>query len=43
MPICEAVDRILNQSADIDTTIEALLARPFTFELPELAMPALTD
>ncbi len=43
MPICEAVDRILNQSADIDTTIEALLARPFTFEVPELAMPALTD
>jgi glycerol-3-phosphate dehydrogenase (NAD(P)+) len=42
MPISEAVDRILNQGADIDATIEELLARPFTFELPEPAMPELT-
>ena len=27
MPICRAVDQVLNQSADIDTTISTLLAR----------------
>ncbi len=35
MPICEAVDRVLHHNADIDATIEALLARPFKAEMPE--------
>lgn len=29
MPICDAVHRVVNEDADIDTTIAALLARPF--------------
>ncbi len=29
MPICAAVDAILNRGADIDETIAALLSRPF--------------
>ncbi len=32
MPICRAVDRILNHGADIDTAISELLARPATSE-----------
>jgi glycerol-3-phosphate dehydrogenase (NAD(P)+) len=32
MPIAAAVDAILNRGADIDATIEALLARPFRAE-----------
>ncbi len=32
MPICTAVDDILNHGADIDTTIEALLNRPLRSE-----------
>ena len=28
MPICSAVDAVVNGGADLDTTIEALLARP---------------
>ncbi|EWY40524.1 glycerol-3-phosphate dehydrogenase [Skermanella stibiiresistens SB22] len=32
MPICQAVDSILNQGADIDATIAALMARPFRIE-----------
>lgn len=34
MPICRAVDAVLNQSADITETISGLLARPVTVELP---------
>ena len=34
MPICVAVDGILNHYADIDATIAALLARPFKGEAP---------
>jgi glycerol-3-phosphate dehydrogenase (NAD(P)+) len=32
MPICSAVNRIVNQGADIDATIAGLLSRPFTAE-----------
>jgi glycerol-3-phosphate dehydrogenase (NAD(P)+) len=32
MPICQAVDQILNDGAQIDTTIADLLARPVTHE-----------
>ncbi|UEM03772.1 NAD(P)-dependent glycerol-3-phosphate dehydrogenase [Skermanella rosea] len=32
MPICQAVDAILNRGADIDATIAALMARPFRIE-----------
>lgn len=32
MPICEAVDRVLNHGANIDETIAGLLDRPFTSE-----------
>ena len=32
MPICKAVDAILNHGADIDTTIEDLLSRPVAEE-----------
>ncbi len=32
MPICAAVDALINQGADIDTTIQGLLARPFKSE-----------
>ena len=32
MPICEAVRDILAGDTDVDTAIEALLSRPFTFE-----------
>lgn len=34
MPISTAVDRVLNQGADIDDTIAGLLARPFLAEDP---------
>ncbi len=34
MPICAAMDGILNHHADIDATIAALLARPFKGEAP---------
>ena len=34
MPICFAVDAVLNAGADIDTTIADLLARPPTEEMP---------
>ena len=34
LPICEAVDGILNRGADIGATIEGLLARPFRAEVP---------
>jgi glycerol-3-phosphate dehydrogenase (NAD(P)+) len=43
MPISEAVDAIVNHGADIDAMIEGLLARPFTEEMPALAMPAAMD
>lgn len=33
MPICMAVDKILNHNADIETTIKELLSRPFRSEL----------
>jgi hypothetical protein len=36
MPISAAVDAIVNGAADIDTTIAALLERPFTVELTTL-------
>jgi glycerol-3-phosphate dehydrogenase (NAD(P)+) len=36
MPISAAVDAIVNGGADIDTTIAALLERPFTVELTTL-------
>lgn len=32
MPICAAVDAILNRGADLETVIDALLARPFKVE-----------
>jgi glycerol-3-phosphate dehydrogenase (NAD(P)+) len=32
MPICRAVDAILNRGADIDETIASLMARPFRIE-----------
>ena len=32
MPICAAVDAILNRGADLETVIDALLARPFKAE-----------
>jgi glycerol-3-phosphate dehydrogenase (NAD(P)+) len=32
VPICSAVDQILNHDADIDSVIQALLARPFKIE-----------
>ncbi len=35
MPICFAVDAVLNQNADIDSTIEGLLSRPVTMENDE--------
>jgi glycerol-3-phosphate dehydrogenase (NAD(P)+) len=34
MPICFAVDAVLNHGADIDATIADLLARPPTEERP---------
>ncbi|MEE9141048.1 MAG: NAD(P)H-dependent glycerol-3-phosphate dehydrogenase [Alphaproteobacteria bacterium] len=43
MPISEAVDRILNHGADIDATIEDLLARPLKVEVPELGMLELLE
>ena len=33
VPICNAVDQVINQSADIDSTIEGLLSRPLKFEI----------
>jgi glycerol-3-phosphate dehydrogenase (NAD(P)+) len=36
MPICAAIDAIVNEGADIDATIAALLDRPFTVELTRL-------
>lgn len=33
MPISQAVDAVLNQGADLDATIEALLSRPFKNEV----------
>jgi glycerol-3-phosphate dehydrogenase (NAD(P)+) len=32
MPICFAVDQVLNQNADLDTIIDGLLSRPFRSE-----------
>jgi len=32
MPICAAVDQVVNQGADLATTIEGLMARPFKAE-----------
>jgi glycerol-3-phosphate dehydrogenase (NAD(P)+) len=29
MPICAAVDQVINHGADIDVTIAGLLSRPF--------------
>ncbi len=40
MPICGAVDAILNQGAAVEPTIEALLARPFRGELEHSATAA---
>ena len=34
MPICVAIDGVLHQFADIDSTIDELLARPFKAEAP---------
>ena len=33
VPICNAVDQVINQSADIDSMIEGLLSRPLKFEI----------
>ena len=33
MPICTAVNAIVNHGRDIDKVIESLLARPFTKEI----------
>ena len=33
VPICNAVDKVINQSADIDSTIKGLLSRPLKFEI----------
>jgi len=33
MPICGAVDRVLNHDADLDSVVEELLSRPFRAEL----------
>ena len=35
MPICAAVDQVINQGADIDRVIAALLSRPFRAEGPD--------
>ena len=32
MPICQAVDQVVNHGADIDKSIQALLSRPFKRE-----------
>lgn len=37
MPICHAVDQVLNHGAAIDETIRALLSRPFREEFPGAA------
>jgi len=29
MPICTAMDAVLNQNADIDATIQGMLGRPY--------------
>ncbi len=34
MPICHAVDQVLNHGADLDETIRTLLSRPFREEFP---------
>jgi glycerol-3-phosphate dehydrogenase (NAD(P)+) len=34
MPICDAVDGIINRGADIDATVAGLLARPLTADAP---------
>ena len=39
MPICAAVDQVLNQGADLDDAIAGLLARPFLAEDPMAAGP----
>lgn len=39
MPICAAVDAVLNHGAAVDDTIEALLARPFRGELEHSQRP----
>lgn len=36
MPICLAVDRVLNHNADIDATIQGLLSRPVTMEAEKI-------
>jgi glycerol-3-phosphate dehydrogenase (NAD(P)+) len=33
MPLCGAVDALLNHDADLDSVIEGLLTRPFRSEL----------
>ena len=33
VPICNAVEQVINQSADIDSVIEDLLSRPLKFEI----------
>lgn len=38
MPICAAIDAILNRGADIQSCIAALLARPFTTEAADRAL-----
>jgi glycerol-3-phosphate dehydrogenase (NAD(P)+) len=35
MPICAAVDKVINHGADIDRAIEGLLSRPFRAEAPD--------
>lgn len=40
MPICAAVDRVINRGADIDETIAGLLSRPFRAESLDPASPA---
>lgn len=35
MPICAAVDQVINHGADIERTIAALLSRPFRAEAPD--------
>jgi glycerol-3-phosphate dehydrogenase (NAD(P)+) len=35
MPICAAVDQVINHGADIDRMIAGLLSRPFRTEQPD--------
>ena len=43
MPICQAVDGILNGGQSIDATVERLLSRPLKDELSPELITTLTD